>query len=114
MSTGNTAYRFAAGLALMAAFFLIWMNLGVGIIGEADNPANLMYVGVLTVGLIGAVVVRFLPHGMARASFATAFAQALVPVIALGTGMHLDGRTPTVGTFLILHVFFAGLFIGSA
>ena len=31
--TGNTAYRAAIGVALAAAFILVWMNLAVGIIG---------------------------------------------------------------------------------
>ena len=42
-----------------------------------------MYFGVLAVGFIGAFIARFQPRGMARALFATAVAQALVPVIAL-------------------------------
>jgi hypothetical protein len=35
------------------------------------------------VGIGGAAIARFRPEGMARALFATALAQALVPVIAL-------------------------------
>ncbi|MGB5332427.1 MAG: hypothetical protein WBM80_04545 [Woeseiaceae bacterium] len=42
-----TLYRSAFGLALAAAFILVWMNLAVGIIGDSDNLYNLMYVGVL-------------------------------------------------------------------
>lgn len=65
--TGDPASRAAVGVALAAAFLLVWMNLAVGIIGSEDNPANLMYGGVLAVGMIGAVIARFQPHGMARA-----------------------------------------------
>ncbi len=50
------AYRFAVGVALAAAFLLVWMNLAVGLIGSEDNPANLMYFGVLAVGFIGAII----------------------------------------------------------
>jgi hypothetical protein len=90
--TGNNAYRAAVGVALAAAFILVWMNLAVGIIGNEDNPANLMYGGVLAVGIIGAVIARFQPHGMARALVATALAQALVAVIAgLGYTFILTG-----------------------
>ena len=46
---GIIAYRAAVGVALAAALLLVWMNLAVGIIGSEDNPANLMYVGVLAV-----------------------------------------------------------------
>jgi len=33
MRTYNTAYRFAVGVALAAAFILVWLNLAVGVIG---------------------------------------------------------------------------------
>ena len=73
------AYRVAAGVGLAAGLILIWINGAVGLIGSEDNPANLMYGGVLVVGVIGAVIARLEPLGMARALFATALAQFLVP-----------------------------------
>ena len=88
------------------------MNLAVGIIGEPDDLANLMYVGVLAVGTIGAIIARFEPHGMARALFATALAQALVAVIALIVGW--DSPVPGPGAILALHGFFVALFLSSA
>ena len=103
--TGNKAYRAAVGVALAAAFILVWMNLAVGIIGNEDNPANLMYGGVLAVGIIGAIIARFRPHGMARALVATALAQALVAVIALIAGW---------GYTLILTGVFVALWLTSA
>jgi hypothetical protein len=54
----HTAYRFAVGLALTAAFLIVWMNVAAGLIGiEDDDPANLLYVGVLA--LHGAFVALF-------------------------------------------------------
>lgn len=103
--TGNTAYRAASGIALAAAFILVWMNLAVGIVGTEDNPANLMYGGVLAVGIAGAVIARFQPHGMARALVAAALAQAAVAVIALAAGS---------GFAFILTGFFAALWLMSA
>jgi hypothetical protein len=100
--TGNPAYRAAVVVALGAAFILVWMNLAVGVIGGEDNPANLLYGGVLAVGLIGALIARFQPHGMARALVATALAQALVAVIA------------GVGHTFILTGFFVALWLISA
>ena len=39
----KTAYRFAAGLAVTAAFLLIWLNAAAGLIGiEDDDPINLL------------------------------------------------------------------------
>jgi hypothetical protein len=110
---GNIAYRFAVGVALAAAFLLVWVNGAVGIIGSEDNDANLMYVGVLAIGLIGAIIARFRPHGMARALFAMALAQALVAVIALIFGLG-SGSPPGVLGILILNGFFVALFVGSA
>lgn len=109
----SVAYRFAIGVAVAAALILVWLNLAVGLIGSEDELANLMYVGVLAVGIIGAIIARLQPYGMARALFATALAQALVAVIALIAGMH---RWPgsSVLEILILNGFFVALFVFSA
>ena len=107
-----TMYRFAIGVALAAAFILIWLSLGVGIIGKDGDPANLMYFGVLAVEIIGAIIARLQPHGMARALFATAFAQALVAVIALIAGLGLPWSGPA--EILGLNGLFIALFAGSA
>jgi hypothetical protein len=109
---GNIASRAAVGVALAAALLLVWINLAVGIIGEPDELANAMYIGVLAVGIIGAVIARFRPHGMARALFATALAQAVVAVIALifGLGSPVSGPLE----ILALNGFFVALFVGSA
>lgn len=83
-SRGRTlAYRAATALAAVAGLILIWGNLAVGLIGSEDNPANLMYLGVILVSIVGAALARFAAAGMARAMFATAAAQFFVPVIAL-------------------------------
>ena len=111
--TGNIAYRAAVGVAVAAAFILVWMNLAVGIIGTEDNPANLMYGGVLAVGIIGAVIARFQPDGMARALVATALAQALVAVIALIAGLGSTGPS-WPWSIVILTGFFAALWLISA
>lgn len=108
---GDKAYRCAVGVALMAVLLLVWMNAAVGgILG--DDPANMMYFGVLLVGLIGALVARLEPLGMSRALFATAFAMVLVPAIALliGTPAFANGVPAVFG----LHAVFAALFVASA
>jgi hypothetical protein len=110
---GSLAYRLAAGLALGAALLLVWINLAVGIIGSEDEPANLLYGGVLAVGLIGAILARFQPQGMARALLATATAQVLVAVIALAAGWGA-GSTNWPLPLLAITGFFVALFGGSA
>ena len=94
-TTINTAYRAAAGIAIAAAFFLVWSNLAVGIIGTERNPANLMYGGVLAVGIIGAIIARFRARGMARALVAMALAQALVAAIILIAGWGYEASALT-------------------
>lgn len=83
---GNAAYRAAAGIALAAAFILVWLSASVGIIGADGDPANLIYFGVLAVGISGAIIARFQPDGMARTLVMTALAQALAAAIALIAG----------------------------
>ncbi len=92
---------------------LVWMIGAVGVLGRAGDRADLMYIGVFAVGIIGAIISRFQPHGMARALFATALAQALVAVIALIAGMH-QAPYSSVGEILGLNGFFVALFLGSA
>jgi hypothetical protein len=110
--SGRFAYRVAAGIAVAAALLLIWINLAVGIIGNEGNPANLMYAGVLVVGIVGAIVARFQPRGMTLALLATAIAQVLVALIALVAGF---GHTFVVtGVFVALWLTSAWLFRRSA
>ena len=80
---GHTAYRAAVGIAVATALILVWVNLAVGLIGAEGNPANLLYGGVLAIGIIGAAIANFRSRGMTYALLAMAGAQALVPVIAL-------------------------------
>jgi hypothetical protein len=78
----NATYRLAVGVAVMAGLLLIWINLAVGFIGSENNPANLLYSGVLATAFIGAIAARFRPQGMAYAMFAAALVQFVVPFIA--------------------------------
>ncbi len=111
-AAGKIAYRAAVGVAVAAALLLVWVNLAVGLIGAEDNRANLMYVGVLVVGIIGAIIARLQPLGMARALFATALAQTLVAVIALIAGLGSPERGPL--EIVAPNGIFVVLFIGSA
>ena len=107
---GTTAYRAAVGIACATGLILVWINAAVGIIG--DGPVNLMYLGVLTIGFIGALIARFEPRGMALVLFATAMTQALVPVIALVVWM--PDFSPGVVPVFVLNAFFVTLWAVSA
>lgn len=102
------AYLVAVGIALAASFLSIWINLAVGIIGSEDNPANLIYAGVIAVALVGAVVARLRPLGMAGAMVAAAIAQALAFVFALVAGLGFTG--PITVFFVTLWLLSAWLF----
>ena len=105
-------YRAAVGVALAAAFILIWTNAAVGIIGDEGNDANLLYGGVLAVGVIGAVIARLQPEGLACALFATALAQALVGAAAAIAGW--GAPQSAAGEILSLTGFFSALWLASA
>jgi hypothetical protein len=80
---GSTAYRVGVGVACTAGLFLIWVNLAVGLIGNEDNPANALYLGVIAIALSGVALSSLEPRGMARTMFATAAVQVAVPIVAL-------------------------------
>ena len=109
----GTAYKYAVAVALAAAFLLFWVNGAVGIIGSENNDANMMYFGVIAVGVAGAAIARFQPRGMAHAMFATAAAMVLVATLALSTGMGVDGPI-WPRDIVFITAFFAALWVGSA
>ncbi len=59
---------------------LTWVNF---VLMADVNPANVMYFGVLVIGLVGAAIARFRARGMALALVGMAVAQMLVPFVAL-------------------------------
>lgn len=101
----NSLYKVAVGLTVGVALFLIWSNLAVGLIGSEDNPINLIYLGVLAVGVAGTLRARFRPLGMSRALYITAAVQMLVAVIA-----QIAGQGPTY----LVNGFFAFWWIAAA
>jgi hypothetical protein len=100
-------YRLGFGIALVACFVLIWMNLAVGIIGSEDNPANLMYAGVLAIGATGAILARLRAKGMAIALVVMAVAQGLVSATAVIGGYF---TVPLDAVFISLWLASAWLF----
>lgn len=111
--SGSLVYRIAIGFALFTGLFLIWVNAAVGIIGSEDNPINLLYFGVIFVGMIGAIIARFQSKGLAVTMFAMAIAQALIAAIALIGGFY---QSPPSTVFHIISVngFFITLFVVAA
>jgi hypothetical protein len=109
-SRGRTvAHRAATAIAVLTGLGLIWVNLAVGMIDV--EAANLMYVLVLFVALIGASIARFEPREASIAMFATAGAQALLAVIALVAGL---GPTLLADAFFVVAWVASGLLFRQA
>jgi len=126
--SGNTRYRTAVGVAVATLLVLLWINGAVGIIGDGD--INLLYFFVFAVGVLGALIARFQPLGLARTLVAMAVTQMAIPAIALviwKTGsaeivqeMFANPNSPHgpfspgIAPVFVLNGVFALLFIASA
>jgi len=108
--TGNWAYAAAAVVAAGTGFLLFLVNGAVGFIGNEDDPVNLLFFGVLTLALGGAIIVRFQPEGMARAMAVTAGAQVVAAALALTMVSDLRGFVVGTAMFMPLWLLSAWLF----
>lgn len=109
-ASGDLAFRAAAAIAVAASFLLIWINLAVGIIGSEDNPANLMYGGVLGIAVVGSMLALGSAARLAWTMYSAASAQMAVALIALIAGWG-SLEPPGAAGILILNGFFAGLWL---
>ena len=110
--SAHRAWRAGAGVALVTAFLLVWVNGAVGLIGSEDHPGNLLFHGVLAVGALGALWSRGRPLGMARALVAMAVAQIAVALVAWMAGW---GQIVVItGVLVMLWLVSAWLFRRSA
>jgi hypothetical protein len=106
--TASTAYRAAAALAVLGCLALIWVNLAVGFIGDENNPANLLYLGVPAIGVIGAIAANFSARGMARTLYVMAAWQFLVPGVAwVLWPARFDANAPAI---ILLNAVWVALF----
>jgi hypothetical protein len=101
------AYRAAFGLAIAGAFLVLWVQAAVT---TEDDAPGLIFFGVLAVGIVGAIIARFRPEGMARALFATALAQALLAAGAMIAWQQYLEIAVLNGIFLVLWIGSALLF----
>lgn len=112
-SGARSAYRLALCAAVATPFLLLWVIGAVGLIGVEGDPFDRIYGGVIAVGIVGAMIVRFRARGMARALVAAALAQALVAVIALIIGKQ-HSPVSSVVEILGLNGFFVALWLVSS
>lgn len=109
----NWAYRSAVALALLASFLIVWINGAVGILGNEDNPANLVFGVVLAIEIAGTIVASAKADAMVRAMGVTAGAQALIGLVVFACGIAAN-EPPGAFGLLILIEGFAALWLGSA
>ena len=100
-------------MALATGLLLVWSNLAVGLIGSEENPANLLYFGVIAIAVTGIAVTRFRPGGVSRVLFVTAFAQALPGPIAAAAGWA-PAEPGWPREIALLSLVFCGLWLLSA
>ena len=112
MITQKNTFGLAAGLSIATSILLIWLSLGVGIIGEDGDPANRMYFAVIAIGLIGALLSRFQAAGLARTLLAMALVQALIAAFAVLTGLGQPWSGPL--ELSLLNGFFVVMFAVAA
>lgn len=111
MKTFNAEYRTGLALAVVTPLAVLWMIGAAGVIGAAGNRADIMYLGVFAVAVVGALVARLHPYGMVVASSAAAMTQAVVGAIGLGGG--LSAGNPPLAIVGLTGMFMMG-FGGSA
>lgn len=108
MRTPRTYYRLGAAVALGTVLLLLFGIGALGIIG-AGGPPDLLYLGAVGIGVVGAVVARLRARGMALALAATAAATVLAGLVAIAVGLH-DREGASVPEILGLSVMYAALF----
>jgi predicted membrane protein len=69
-------------MSVIGGFLMVWANLAVGIIGNEDNPQNLMFYGLLLIGVVGALVTKFDARGLALTMRVMAAAQLGIFLVA--------------------------------
>jgi hypothetical protein len=112
-ASGNWAYRAAVALALAGGFFTVWINLAVGIVGNEDNPINLVFFVTILIAVAGSISARFAAEGMKRAMAVTGIFQALVGLFIFFADIG-SGDPPGAIKLLILILALAGFWLASA
>ncbi len=88
--SANPSYRFAMAIAGVGGFLVAWINGAVGIIGNEENDANLLFFGILGVAAVGALIARFKASGMARTMAFVAGLQVFVAAFAIAADLGAD------------------------
>ena len=100
--TRNGYYRTAVAAALLAGFVEIWVNGAVGIVGDGENPATLLFSAIPLLALAGAVVVRGRAASMVAVMVGAAAVQTAAAIVTYA--MFRDNGS-------LITLVFAGLWV---
>jgi hypothetical protein len=112
-ASSSLGYRAGVAVAVATTFLLVWINGAVGIIGNEDNPLNLMFFGVIAVALAGSIVARFKASGMAWAMIVAGAFQAVIGIGVFSLNIAMAEPPGATGLLLLIE-FFAGAWFLSA
>jgi len=110
----NVPYLGGVIFAVGTGFVTVWANLAVGMIQDEGNPANLVFLGVLALAVLGTLAVRFKARGMSNVMLATGAAQALVGLSVAVGGLDDLYTASLISAFALPWWLAAGLFRLSA
>lgn len=83
-------YRLASLLAAGGLLLLVWANLAVGIVGSENDPFNAFYFLAVPLVVLGAILSRLKPSGMAATMALATAVPAILAVAAIILGKHLQ------------------------
>jgi len=88
MPTIRNGYRAGVVAALAGSLFIVWLIGAVGILGVEGDRADLAYLGVLLVALVGSLVLRLRPAGLVWIMLLSVGLIGVIGVVSLLLGMH--------------------------
>lgn len=111
-ASNSNAYRAGAALALLSAFFMMWSNGAVGIIGSETADVNQFYLLLLALAVVASFAARFRAGGMAVVMAGTALVQAVFAAIAALAGWGAPQSNAV--EIMAVNGFFIAMWAGSA
>jgi hypothetical protein len=95
----SALYRVGVALAAIGGFLLVFVNLAIGIIGDEQNPKNLIFFAIPALGFLGALIGRFK-------------AALLVKLLVIMAALQLSTIFMAPAELLRVMIPFTGLFVG--
>lgn len=106
-STGRA--RLGLSLLILNTFILIWLSLGIGIIGADGDRANALYLLVPLTGITGVFLTRFRP--VAGAQIAYGMAATQLAILVVGIAFRLGNPVSTPAELLLVNGPFIAMYL---